>query len=738
MLIPLPHAMSINNVIDNHYHLDKHIKINFSIYKIHKHLHETTQYQGIFMTHRVLLTSLAKALLIALSSYSSLTNAEENSHKKGPSIADIEVIRIKGDQSSHSHIETGTVVLIDRAQIEAFLPLSTEDVLRRIAGINIKSEEESSIVANFGLRGLSASESKSLLLEDGVPVAPGLFIGNDRYFNPRIQRVEQIEVLKGSASLRYGPSTIGGVVNYRTKTPTDGVNLTARAGSFNMQDLVLEAGATNNSEDAYVGAVVTHASSDGFMDKGYDMQDVMVKAGTAIGDDQRVGVKLSHHANDANISYRGLLLADYNNGATYNPAPDDYFLQDRVAFDVNHEWDISSDITLNTLAYWSDVTRDYWRYNVDTAASNAAGRWVYTDALTGNNRAFERVGVETRLAVRHSGWGMAIDSEVGVRFMREKSDDTRIRAVRASDRTGVNDRHINDIATSYAGYVQSQIHVTDDFAVTPGVRVESYEQERIVLSSNNERATTQNTEWLPGVGATYEMSANAQLYGGVYRAFSPASNGVALDGLADQNLEGERSTNYEMGIRGSQGNLRYEVAAFYMDFTNQVVTGNSDPNLSQSNAGETEHSGMEFMLAVDIGNGFSVDTNATWVPTSEFKSGEFAGNRLPYAPELLANAALNFQQDAFLATFTAHYRGEQYGDPSNREDLPTNAAGGIWGGLLPAYTVFDLMTQYRFNPDVALFAAVKNIADKRYITGLRQGIYVGPERSFEVGIRYKY
>ncbi|MDP4789567.1 MAG: TonB-dependent receptor plug domain-containing protein, partial [Haliea sp.] len=89
-------------------------------------------------------------------------------------------------------------------------------------GINTATEDETAIVSNLGIRGLSASESKSLILEDGVPVAPGLFIGNERYFNPRIQRIERIEVLKGSASLRYGPSTIGGVVNYQTKTPDDG------------------------------------------------------------------------------------------------------------------------------------------------------------------------------------------------------------------------------------------------------------------------------------------------------------------------------------------------------------------------------------------------------------------------------------------------------------------------------------------------------------------------------------
>ena len=281
------------------------------------------------------------------------------------------------------------------------------------------------------------------------------------------------------------------------------------------------------------------------------------------------------------------------------------------------------------------------------------------------------------------------------------------------------------------------MQLTERLALTPGLRVESYEQTRRVLTENNASADTSNTEVLPGIGATYGITDTAQLYGGVYRAFSPASNGVALDGLTDQDLEGERSVNYEIGVRGLQGALSYEVAAFSMDFENQVVTGNSDPNLSQSNAGETLHQGMELVLGYELGGGFSLDTNATWVAESEFRSGENRGNRLPYAPEYLANASLNYSDGKLSAALTAHHRGEQYGDPTNQVAIPTGAAGGIWGGLLPSYTLYDAMAQYAVSDQLTLFGAVKNIADKRYITGLRQGIYVGPERSFEVGLRYR-
>jgi Fe(3+) dicitrate transport protein len=648
------------------------------------------------------------------------------------------VIEVIGKRDNAIYEQPGAVIIIDNEQLQLIQPLSTEDALRRVAGINAASEEETAVVSNIGLRGLSASESKSLILEDGVPVAPGLFIGNERYFNPRIQRVERIEVLKGSASLRYGPSTIGGVVNYQTKTPSEGVLLSTRVGSFNTREATIEAGTRSTSGDAFGGVVLTHARSDGFMDKGYEMTDLMVKSGMAIGEHQQVGMKFSYHENDANISYRGLLLDDYRAGATYNPAPDDYFLTDRIGFDVNHQWQLSDKASLQTVAYWSDVTRDYWRYNVDTAASNLAGRWVYTDSLTGNNRSFERFGIETRLTLENDWFGIQGDAELGLRLMTEESDDTRIRATRAADRTGTNDRHRKDSADSIAIYAQNRMQITERLAITPGLRIESYEQERRELTANNATVATSNTEFLPGIGFTYDAASQAQFYGGVYRAFSPASNGVALDGLTDQNLDGEQSVNYELGLRGVRGALNYEIAAFYMDFANQVVTGNSDPNLSQSNAGETIHYGMELALGYDLGGGFSVDTNATWIPESEFESGENEGNRLPYAPEYLFNLAVNYQHDDLTATITAHHRGEQYGDDSNREDLPTDAEGGIWGGRMPSYTLFDTMAQYQVSPQLAVFGAVKNITDKRYITGLRQGIYVGPERTFELGARYQF
>jgi len=538
--------------------------------------------------------------------------------------------------------------------------------------------------------------------------------------------------------LRYGPSTIGGVINYQSKTPEEGVAVSGRVGSFGLKEATIEAGAVSKSGDGQMGMIYTHADSDGFQDKDYQMDDLMIKGGMELKDDQWIGVKVGYYKNDANISYRGLFLEDYLKGASYNPAPDDYYLTERKSVDINHEWDINDKALLKTVIYWSEVSRDYWRYSVDTDASNLAGRWVYTDDLTGNNRSFERAGFDSRLSLNHNLLDMNNEAEFGIRYFVESSNDTRIRATRDQDRTGINDRHRQDTAKSFAVFAQNRFDVTDRLSVTPGLRIESYEQTRKILTDNNAEESTDNTELLPGIGMTYQLTDSTQIFASAYKAFSPAENAAALDGLTDQQLDAERSNNLELGIRGQKDQLNFEVVAFQMDFSNQVVDGNSDPNLSKQNGGSTLHRGAELVLGYNFGSGWRMDSNFTWIPTSEFESGDNKGNRISYSPEILANLEISYQNNGLKTALAVHHSDSQFADSSNTVNLPTGAAGGIWGGKLDSYTTLDFHASYDVNKQFKVFGSVKNLTDERYIAGLRQGIYAGPERSFELGAKYKF
>lgn len=628
----------------------------------------------------------------------------------------------------------GSVAVIGRQELEKSRPLSTEAALKLVPGIVIKPEEETAIVANIGLRGLSAADNKLLVLEDGVPVSPGAFTGNGRYYNPRIQRMEGIEVLKGASSLRYGPNTIGGVINYKTKQPEDGVAVTGQAGSFGYQEYLLEAGGKSSDGRAVGGINAVTATSNGFMGKGYDMKDIMVKGGVALTEDHWLSTKYTHYQNDANISYRGLLLNAYNNKARYNPAPDDYFLTARDSLDVNHEWSISADAKLNTLVYWSQLNRDYWRYDLVSGAPTLNGRWNYSDTVKGNNRDFQRRGIDSRLKLNHASFGIHNEAEIGVRIADETMQSEVVTATRATPRTGTVGNRANQKAVNSAIFAENKFLINERLLIAPGLRIEHYSLER---SETTGSGSSSNTEIMPGLGSTYRITVDDQIFGGIYKAFAPPqiADAISSNGL-DQQLDAERSTNYEIGLRGKREKLRYELAAFMMDFSNQVVASNSG-GFIRANAGKTLHQGLEAGLTYDLGDGFDINANLTYIPVAKFESGSYAGKRVTYTPEWVGNVVFGYKKERFNGSLIVSYVGSQYTDQANTQSI-TESMSGFFTGKTAAYTVADFNANYSVDKQLAIFGSIKNLTDANYIASLRQGIYVGPSRTLIAGLRYKF
>src|SRR5690606_5259024 len=357
-----------------------------------------------------------------------------------------------------------------------------------------------------------------------------------------------------------------------------------------------------------------------------------------------------------------------------NPAPDDWFLTGRRGIDLNHEWDIADGVRLNTLVYYSETWRDYWRFATDNAASAAAATWIYTDSLNGNNRVFERVGVDSRLIWENNWFGLPGEAEIGLRYMDETMDDVTVQATRATPRTGPLGKDVRDSAESLALHAQNRMQLSDAVALTFGLRIEDYEQERKDRRRSDAQgnlASTSNTEVLPGVGLTWNLQQNLQLFASVYEAFSPALNSDSLTGLEDQQLDAERSTNLELGMRGSSGRIDYEFALFRMNFDNQIIPANSNSEFQRTNGGNTIHQGLELGMAWELGGGFSVNGNTTWIADAEFDGARLDangnlttpdGNRIPYTPEWVANLGLEYSSGDLRTGLNLHHSASQYTD----------------------------------------------------------------------------
>jgi Fe(3+) dicitrate transport protein len=636
----------------------------------------------------------------------------------------------------------GAIDIISPEEMEMIQPASLQDALKTVPGVNARDEEGYGAIPNIGIRGLSPNRStKVLILEDGAPIQPSLFLSNASYYSPPVERISSIEVLKGATGLRYGPNTIGGVINYQSKTPLKDGIVKGKLGSHGYRLLELEAGTSSEQKSMGGGINLITSEANGFRNNGYRMNDILVKGGMAIGQSQWLGLKLTRYENEINTSYVGLRPDEFIHTPTKNPAPDDQFLSNRTSFDINHELEIDTSTKLKTLMYWSQLERNFWRRDV---ASKTRQGTSFVDCggtaycVTGRNRNFDMLGIDSRLFTNYQAFGIQNESEIGVRLHSETmSNKTERSNAGPRARTGVITGNENNDAKAVALYLQNRFLFTDQFAVTPGVRVESYRQNR-KNEMNGVQGQANNTELVPGIGATWQLAPELQLYSSVYKGFAPAMISAAISGDGvDQKLDAERSMNIEFGFRGQAQKWTYEGAAFRMDFSNQIVNQALSGGISKTNGGQSLHQGAEGALGYAITSAWSVLANATYIPVAEFKGGTLGpiGNRIPYTPKLTGNLGLNYSKDGLKSFLNAYHVSSQYADSVNTVEESNDGTKG----LIPSFTTLNWSVVYSPKRDIKLFGVVRNLFDKKFISGRSpDGIFPGAERNFELGLAYQF
>ena len=94
---------------------------------------------------------------------------------------------------------------------------NAREVFSRIPGVTIWENEGSGIQINIGVRGLSPNRSWELnTRQNGYDISSDVFGYPEAYYNPPLEAVETLELVRGGASLQFGPQ-FGGMINYKLK-----------------------------------------------------------------------------------------------------------------------------------------------------------------------------------------------------------------------------------------------------------------------------------------------------------------------------------------------------------------------------------------------------------------------------------------------------------------------------------------------------------------------------------------
>jgi Fe(3+) dicitrate transport protein len=677
----------------------------------------------------------------------------------------------------------GSVSSVSAKEIRLLAPVSSNEVFRRVPGLNVVDEEGVGLRANVGIRGLDPDRSRTVLvLEDGIPVSLAPYGEPELYYTPVIDRMAGVEVLKGSGQIQYGPQTIGGVINYRTADAPATALTTVRmrgGGRGYFSGLVSHGNTFGNA-----GLLVTylHKRADNLGPVRFRLHDLTAKLTVALAARQTLRVKLGVYDEFSNASYLGLTQPQYERGdQDYQQlAPNDRLPVRRYSLSAGHSIRFSDGVELRTTAFGYTTSRNWQRQDFSSSptASNQTGVvWgapeipggaVYMLNSNGHrNRQFQVAGLEPGLTVNYQLAGRNAELVTGARLLHEQAEEQFVVGRKADARGG--DQRDFEIRTGLAisAFAQNKLPITDHLLATVGLRGERFAYERDIrrglfqlrgrpsqVRDTLVVATSTVTALIPGAGLNYTLSERTTVFAGVHRGFAPPriKDAITGAGVALQ-LDAELSWNYELGVRarGLRG-LELEATGFLMDFSNQVIpvsqsSGNAGAGFL--NGGAIRHLGGEGSLSLDVGQllgwarPVALDVKATYVRATyadnRLVTGPAArqvnikGNQTPYAPNVLLSSGMSVEPLRSLSLrLTGTYVGRQYTDELNT--VPATADGRT--GRLAAYGLLDATVQYRLPGDhVHLSVAGKNLTDARYIVSRRpQGIRVSTPRLLTAGL----
>ena len=492
--------------------------------------------------------------------------------------------------------------------------------------------------------------------------------------------IDHIEVLKGSASTLYGSDAQGGVINIITKkAKEDGVKTTLRtsfgdnskekytlynAGKEGNVFWSVEAGKElqGNYEDGWGRKVINHLNA-----KHYN-----AKLGYDLGNDSSVVVNYEKYKADYTLP---------NNGSTDKTPAKGRKDNDAISLQYNAKLSdrLSNQFSIyrNTTSF--DIPVQNWAMDMKT--TGISDQLTYTtnnQTLTG-----------------------------GVDWYKDE-----IPYYPGNDVEGQSTHNI-------AFYLQDKIDLTDQWNITPGVRVDHH--------------SAFGTHTSPSLSIGFKQNENTNYYFN-YKTFFVAPNifqlyapGSPFYGpVGNKDLKPQEGNTIEFGINHNfSDTLSGTFNIFHTHAKNLIQYVNGYENTGKANV-----NGFSLNLNKDFSHHWNAGIGYSYLHM-QAKSGENI-NSDGKLPESTLNINVGYTADKFNASLYGRGIMNRYGNKANNE--MRNYAN---------YWVWDLAANYQFTKEATLFARVNNIFDQFYTDiGSSQdpygSWYSAPGRNFEIGLQFQF
>ena len=612
--------------------------------------------------------------------------------------------------------------------------------------------EESTPLLSIGYRGLEPHRAQyTQVLKDGIPIHADQFGYPEAYYVPPLETVDRIEFVRGGGALMYGPQP-GGALNYVTHRPrTDrafGGATTHIFGADSAWSSFTYIDGTRDRLGYY--AYYNHRETDGTRraNSDVDLDAGQVKLALDAEGPTRWFATLESYR-EAHGEPGGLTLTSGPNDVNYNLDRDassrqfDRFELDRDAATLTFEQDLDAG-QFSARAWAVDYTRHSRRQRGGGFGSVPVGANAATNDI--ETQQFDSFGIEGRYS---RDWGREAQHTLaaGAQFFTSDSPRTDARGASADARSGML-RIASQRDLDYTSVFAENLFRFGRFSLTPGVRIESFEQsvetQFINPAGATRRRSDANTVALFGLGATWDIGDDSRIYFNASESYRPVIFTEAVPNstttVVAGDLEEGTSWQADLGYRMQSANgLVLDTSLFHMQFLDKIGGAGtaSDPI---RNIGKIEYRGFEASAQYDLfrlGNGdrtrqLNALLNVTLLDAEITRDAVAArrGNTPQYAPDYFVRVGLVYGhgEDRKLGLFGT-FVDDSFADDSSSANR-----------LMPAYQVWDLTADWRIGRSRwVLLGGIYNLFDENYYSRIRNdGIDPAPGRNAYIGFRAEF
>ncbi|TFV92221.1 TonB-dependent siderophore receptor [Oxalobacteraceae bacterium OM1] len=483
-----------------------------------------------------------------------------------------------------------------------------KEALRNVAGITFNAGEGGRIGDNITLRGYSAVGD---LFLDGIR--------DIAQYNRETFNLEQIDILRGSASMLFGRGSTGGVINQVSKKakPVDASEVAVTVGSFNYKRLTADLNKVLN-DDLAVRLNLMDTQTDTFRNdvtqKRWGVAPTVTwGAGTA--DEVTLAY---YYLKDDNIPDYGV---PYFNGRPLDVPIERFYGLSNADYEKNqtsigtasytHLFD--NDTSIRAIVRKADYDRD-----LRAVAPRLIGSPATITEATGLNRQRQaRGGAEHTLAAQVDFntklklAGMTHEMLTGAEYLREDASRfsnvstlTNPTTTVGSDNTtpalpaSFDSAFVRTAYNMYTGrtaslYGQETIEFAPHWKLLLGARYDSMRADYNRPAPAGPLSRSDDV-WSYRSGLMYQPTTLSTYYVSYGTSFNPSAEAYQLDNRT-ANTPPEKSRNLELGAKWEllQGDLSVRTALFRSEKTNERNTDVASPDIAVL-SGRRHTDGVEF------------------------------------------------------------------------------------------------------------------------------------------------